>query len=130
MLIAREMYLEDTILNNRWVALAGCWSRLAWRPNPPPSSLVCQLFVSNLWPHGLESRFQLRSPYEVHDETVLNELPVAYHSLSNIGFNRDKTMALFYAEFRCGLCGWGGFVLMKKSGGKWVVANHYGTWIS
>jgi hypothetical protein len=51
-------------------------------------------------------------------------------TFSSVAFNSDMTDALFYTEHLCGLCGGGEFVLMRKTGGNWMIANWYGTWVS
>ncbi|HKS30416.1 MAG TPA: hypothetical protein VJS44_21500 [Pyrinomonadaceae bacterium] len=53
-------------------------------------------------------------------------------SLSRVGFNSDKTQAIVYKGWSCGgLCGGGGYILLKKKKGVWVVGPGIGpTWVS
>lgn len=53
-----------------------------------------------------------------------------YFALSNVGFNADGTQALLYVEHVCGLCGHGGYILMRKANGRWSVEAEAGTWVS
>jgi hypothetical protein len=53
-----------------------------------------------------------------------------YFALSHVGFNADCTQALLYVEHICGLCGHGGYVLMRKVDGRWTVETEAGTWVS
>ncbi len=50
--------------------------------------------------------------------------------LSGVGFNRDRTQAVFYIDHFCGLCGGGRYVLMTKTDGAWHVKEEHSTWIS
>ena len=59
--------------------------------------------------------------------------PKAYGfaSFSNIGFNDRYDQAFLYAARSCGgLCGSGGYVLLKKINGKWEIQSEAGMWIS
>jgi hypothetical protein len=53
-------------------------------------------------------------------------------TLSRVGFNADKTQALVYKGWSCGgLCGGGGYTLLTKKKGVWVVGPDIGpTWVS
>ncbi len=53
-------------------------------------------------------------------------------TLSRVGFNADKTQALVYKGWSCGgLCGGGGYTLLKKKKGVWVVDRGVGPeWVS
>jgi len=53
-----------------------------------------------------------------------------YIELSAAGFNAYRTEALFRADHICGLCGEGGYVLMRKSGQKWRIVVWQLTWVS
>lgn len=51
--------------------------------------------------------------------------------VSHIGLNLTKTEALLYIDHFCpGLCGGGGYVLMRKANGVWHVADRRSTWVS
>ncbi|MBD0371703.1 MAG: hypothetical protein ICV60_12760 [Pyrinomonadaceae bacterium] len=53
-------------------------------------------------------------------------------TLSRVGFNADKTQALVYKGWSCGgLCGGGGYTLLVKKKGAWVIKGHPGpSWVS
>jgi hypothetical protein len=108
------------------------------RSSPPRSSLILGLLIANLKTHRLDRRFTISAKYHLLDYSVLvgsrlsERFPQSYGFLtfSSVAFNSDMTDALFYTEHLCGLCGGGEFVLMHKTGGNWMIANWYGTWIS
>jgi hypothetical protein len=51
--------------------------------------------------------------------------------VSHVGLNLNKTEALLYVDHFCGgLCGGGGYVLMRKVNGVWHVVDHHYTWMS
>jgi hypothetical protein len=104
-------------------------------------SLVFEFWAANLCDTTLERRFQLPARYEVATEQEMKlypseaffaRFPSSYGALtfSRVAFNRDLTEAFFYTEHLCGLCGEGKFVYMRKTGGKWAVADTASTWIS
>ncbi|HEX8175441.1 MAG TPA: hypothetical protein VF543_10000 [Pyrinomonadaceae bacterium] len=53
-------------------------------------------------------------------------------TFSRVGFNSDKSQALVYKSWSCGgLCGGGGYILLTKKKGVWVVGPGVGpTWVS
>jgi hypothetical protein len=47
--------------------------------------------------------------------------------LSPVGFDPNRTHAIAYANYLCGnRCGWGGFHLLVKNGGRWEEAKDVG----
>lgn len=51
--------------------------------------------------------------------------------VSHVGLSLNKSEALFYVDPFCpGLCGGGGYVLMRKVDGVWHVADRRVTWVS
>lgn len=94
-------------------------------------------------PRTLQSKFDLPCSYELISGDQLRALERDTDAfakrfpnspgdlrLSSVGFNRDFTQALFYADWFCPLCGNGQFILMEKSGGEWHVAAESSDWIS
>ncbi len=54
-----------------------------------------------------------------------------YFVVSHVGLNLNKTEALFYVDHFCGgLCGGGGYVLLRKVNGVWDVVDSHVTWVS
>jgi hypothetical protein len=104
-------------------------------------SLVFEFWAANVRDLTLEGRFQLPARYEIATEQEMKlypseaffaRFPSSYGALtfSRVAFNRDLTEAFFYTEHLCGLCGEAKFVYMRKTGGKWVVADTASTWVS
>lgn len=104
-------------------------------------SLVFEFWAVNVRDLTLERRFQLPARYEIATEQEMKlypseaffaRFPSSYGALtfSRVAFNRDLTEAFFYTEHLCGLCGEGKFVHMRKTGGKWVVADTASKWVS
>jgi hypothetical protein len=96
----------------------------------------------NVWRESVTRDFDLRAPYEL---VASSETPPSigwdafdrrfpdhcgWVTLSVVGFDSDRTEALFRENHYCPLCGGGGFVLMRKKGGKWYVAEHVRSWVS
>lgn len=119
-------------------ATVGLALNLHSRSSPPRSSLILGLVIANLRTHRLDRRFTISAKYQLLDYSVLvgskiiERFPQSYGFLtfSSVAFNSDMTDALFYTEHMCGLCGGGEFVLMHKTGGSWMIADRYGTWVS
>jgi hypothetical protein len=57
--------------------------------------------------------------------------PLEQLSISQAGFNFSKTEAILYFDRSCaGLCGGGGYMLMRKVDGVWRVVDQHNTWMS
>jgi hypothetical protein len=65
------------------------------------------------------SDFQQRFPHNL-----------GYIAVSQPGFNFNKTEAILYIDHFCGLCGGGGYILMRKVSGIWHVVDRHSTWMS
>ncbi|HLM83365.1 MAG TPA: hypothetical protein VK302_22385 [Terriglobales bacterium] len=55
---------------------------------------------------------------------------LGYIAVSQPGFNFNKTEAILYVDHFCGLCGGGGYILMRKVNGVWRVLDQHSTWMS
>jgi hypothetical protein len=55
---------------------------------------------------------------------------LGYIAVSHVGLNWTKSEAIFYIDHFCGLCGGGGYVVMRKVNGRWRVAGQHSTWVS
>ena len=50
---------------------------------------------------------------------------------SRVGFNADRSQALFYESYRCGgLCGTGRYMVMEKKNSGWVIGANIVVWVS
>ncbi len=63
-------------------------------------------------------------------EQVSNTKQLPELIFSRVGFNRQKTEALVYAEYLCPLCGYGGYFSLQKQGEGWVIADVCARWVS
>jgi hypothetical protein len=119
-------------------ATVGLALNLHSRSTPPRSSLILGLLIANLKTHRLDRRFTISAKYQLLDYSVLvgsnisERFPKSYGFLtfSSVAFNSDMANGLFYTEHLCGLCGGGELVLMRKTGGNWMIAHRHGTWVS
>jgi hypothetical protein len=134
--------------------LSGIWKgrrfwRLEWfdrRPSFPKASLVTRgsFLLSNVvpteFPAGVHapkgvdyvvvSRRELESGQPGDFERRFPN-KFAYVAVSQPGLNFSKTEAIFYIDYYCGgLCGSGGYVLMRKVGGVWQVVDEHIVWVS
>ena len=125
----------------QYMSLVSSTARAKDRIHQLSRSLEFEFWATNLWDERLEPKFQLPAHYELATEAEMKlypyeaffrRFPDSYGVLtfSRVAFNRDLTEAFFYTEHLCGLCGEGKFVFMRKTAGKWAVADTAGTWIS
>jgi hypothetical protein len=111
----------------------------------PQTSLVTQtsfvvrnLFTSDIrtelhLPRGVDSVVVSRKELEQSQSTDFQQrFPnnLGYIAVSQPGFNFSKTEAILYIDHFCGLCGSGGYVMMRKVSGIWRVVDQSNTWIS
>ena len=131
----------DSSKFKRYISLLARACRAKERIGALRRSLVFEFWALNLSDMSLQRRFQLSARYELATGQEMNlypsaafltRFPAGYGVLtfSRVAFNRDLTEAYFYTEHLCGLCGAGKFVFMRKTGGKWVVADAALTWVS
>lgn len=56
---------------------------------------------------------------------------LGFFVVSHVGLNLNRTEALLFIDHFCGgLCGGGGYVLMRKVNGVWHVVERHMTWVS
>jgi hypothetical protein len=56
---------------------------------------------------------------------------LGYFVVSNVGLDLNKREAILYIDHFCsGLCGGGGYVLMRKVDGVWHIVDQHETWVS
>jgi hypothetical protein len=99
------------------------------------SFVVSNLFQTRMQPNiRLPKRAEpiLASESEINSSDFQKRFPhnLGYVVLSDVGFNREQTQAVFYVDHFCGLCGGGRYVLMEKVNGSWQVRGEHSTWIS
>jgi hypothetical protein len=102
----------------------------------------CRYLLGSLRSHPVR-RLTLSGPYRLADPAAvaaygqkgprweaLFPQSMGYTVLSAVGFNADQTQALLQADHFCGLCGHGGYILLRKVNGRWVIEAEAGSWIS
>jgi hypothetical protein len=141
---ARTTFSQPMLASSKfkqYVSLVSSTGRAKASIHQLSRSLVFEFWATNLWDVSLEPKFQLPARYELATdgemklypyEGFFRRFPDSYGALtfSRVAFNRELTEAFFYTEHLCGLCGEGKFVYMRKTAGKWAVADAAGTWIS
>ncbi|HKR82666.1 MAG TPA: hypothetical protein VJS37_00755, partial [Terriglobales bacterium] len=114
----------------------------SWFPESSRTSRF-SFFLTNLFVTDVQAELHLPSGVtpvfvsrEELERTEPNEFErkfpnnLGYIAVSHIGFNLTKSEAIFYIDHFCGLCGGGGYVVMRKMNGKWRVAEQHSTWVS
>ena len=123
----------------RWIMLL---DKPSWFPESSRTSRF-SLFLSNLFvtdvqaelhlPSGVTTVFVSRKELErTGSNNVQARFPnnFGYIAVSHIGLNLAKSEAIFYIDHFCGLCGGGGYVVMRKVNGQWRVTDQHSTWVS
>lgn len=141
---ARTTFSQPMLTSNKfkqYMSLVQSTSHAESAINQLSRSMVFEFWATNLCDVTLEPKFQLPGRYELATEgemklysyeAFFRRFPDSYGALtfSRVAFNRDLTEAFFYTEHLCRLCGEGKFVYMRKTQGKWAVADTAGMWIS
>ncbi len=82
-------------------------------PMDQPYEFVFEKEIEGVFSNGVAG---WKSFYEKYPDSG------GYNELSAVGFNSDKTVAVVYVAHFCGgLCGGGGFHVLEKKEGKFVV---------
>lgn len=84
-------------------------------------------------PRGVESVVVSRRELEQSQSSDFQQRypnNLGYIAVSQPGFNFNKTEAILYVDHFCGLCGGGGYILMRKVNGVWRVLDQHSTWVS
>jgi hypothetical protein len=123
----------------RWILL---FDRRLWFPRTSfvtrTSFVVTNSFASNVrvelrLPNGVDSVVVSRSELQRSESSDFQKrFPnnLGYIAVSQPGFNLNKTEAILYIDHFCGLCGGGGYILMRKVNGVWRVVDQHSTWVS
>ncbi|HKS82229.1 MAG TPA: hypothetical protein VJR23_12060 [Candidatus Acidoferrales bacterium] len=120
-----------TVLSNGWFSRASRTTRASFFLNSLFSpSIATDLSLPNgaravfikpseiMWPEA--NNFEAKFP---------NNL--GYFVVSHVGLNFKKNEALPFVEHFCGgLCGGGGYILVRKENGLWHVVDNRSTWVS
>jgi hypothetical protein len=136
-----QVVIEDTTrigANLRWWGLYALDGRASF---DHLSAMTRVSFIArNFFQTRLRSKFRLPSRAtpilasisEIESADFENRFPnnVGYIVLSGVGFNEDRTEAVFYIDHFCGLCGGGRYVWMEKVGRLWKVRAERYTWMS
>jgi len=123
----------------RWSFLL---DRGSWFPESSRTSRI-SFFLSNVFstdvraelhlPSGVKPIFVSRQELErtePNDFQSRSGNNLGYVAVSHVGLNLTNSEAIFYIDHFCGLCGGGGYVLMRKVNGVWRVAAQHSTWVS
>ena len=123
----------------RWILLL---DRRSWFPDSSRTTRF-SFFLMNVFstdiqadlhlPSGVTSVFISRKELErTEPNDFQTRFPnnLGYVAVSHVGLNLTKSEAIFYIDHLCGLCGGGGYVLMRKVNGQWLVADQHSTWVS
>jgi hypothetical protein len=102
------------------------------------SFVVNNVFASNIraelrLPNGVDSVVVSRSELQRSEPSDFQkQFPnnLGYIAVSQPGLNLSKTEAILYIDHFCGLCGGGGYILMRKVNGAWRVVDQHFTWVS
>lgn len=122
----------------RWIMLL---DKRSWFPESRTSRF--SFFLTNLFVTDVQAELHLPSgvtPVFVSRKELKQTEPndfqtrfpnnFGYIAVSRIGMNLTKSEAIFYIDHFCGLCGGGGYVVMRKVNGQWRVADQHSTWVS
>jgi hypothetical protein len=123
----------------RWIVLL---DERSWFPESSRASRL-SFFLTNVFatdfqaelhlPSGVTTVFVSRKELarsEPNDFQTRFPNSLGYIAVSHFGLNLTKSEAIFYIDHFCGLCGSGGYVLMRKLNGQWRVADQHSTWLS
>jgi hypothetical protein len=127
---AQPLKSRGSAISDAWFAQSSKMTRLSFLLNsvfPRELSKDCHL------PSGARAVFANPSDLGTKEGDFEAKFPnnFGYFVVSHIGMNVDKTEALFYVDHFCGgLCGGGGYVLMRKTNGVWQVVDHHNVWMS
>ena len=84
-------------------------------------------------PRGVDSVVVSRSELEQSQSSDFQQrFPnnLGYIAVSQPGLNFSKSEAILYIDHFCGICGGGGYILMRKVSGVWCVVDQHSTWMS
>lgn len=98
------------------------------------TELVLRNLFSKSWDFQFKTKASIKlvklANFERDFDEAYKAAPNGIVTFSDIAFNRQKNVAIFYTEHLCSLCGGAEFVRMEKKSGAWVVTNEYSPWVS
>jgi hypothetical protein len=82
--------------------------------------------------YKLYPRFNLSINYTLinTEKPEDHDLRRAIIYLSNVGFDKEKTQAVVYIDYKCGLCGFGMYLILEKENGLWKIKQTNKLWAS
>jgi hypothetical protein len=127
---ARSLKSRASLVSDAWFAQSSRLTRTSFFLN---SVFSTDLNTAMRLPSGARAVFVNPSDLGTEASDFEARFPnnLGYFVVSHIGLNLKKTEALLYVEHFCpGLCGGGGYVLMRKANGVWHVVDRHSTWVS
>jgi hypothetical protein len=119
---AQSLKSRRSFLSGAWFAQSSRTTRASFFLN---SIFSTDISTDLRLPAGARAFFL--SPSDLR--TKRNDL--GFFVVSRVGLSLNKNEALFYVDHFCpGLCGGGGYVLMRKVNGEWQVVYRQATWVS
>jgi hypothetical protein len=97
--------------------------------NAAPSDIRAPLHLPSGVDYVVASRSELERPQSSDFQQRFPD-SLGYIAISQAGFNLAKTEAILYIDHFCGLCGGGGYILMRKVNGVWRIVDVHSTWVS
>ncbi len=99
---------------------------------PITQGMLQDLDRKNREPQPLSDNMKLNVPYALLKRLGTKTLPASrYFSLSRVGFNNKKDLAVVYFVVTCGSrCGTGNLVLLSKGDRGWEIVKEHRLWVS
>ena len=126
----RSLKSRASLLSDAWFAQSSRTTRASFFLN---SIFSTDVSADLILPKGARAVFASPSDLRTKQADFEARFPhnFGYFVVSHIGLNPSKTEALVYVDHFCGgLCGGGGYFLMRKVEGVWHIVDQHLTWIS
>ena len=138
----RDAHAKRLVIQNETKGYEMCLRpEKEWQEKIGPA--ISDYVRSNAKPSLLQPRIKVGVPYQlIGADELMSAIQTAgwegfyqrypdsggWMELSAVGFNVNKTVAVVYIGHHCGpLCGGGGFHVLEKKDGKWVVLDWKGS---
>jgi hypothetical protein len=126
----RSLKSRTSLLSDAWFAQSSRTTRASFLLN---SIFSTDVSADLILPKEARAVFVNQSDLGTNPGDFEAEFPhnFGYFVVSHVGLNLNKTEALVYVDHFCGgLCGGGGYFLMRKAGGVWHVVDQRYTWMA